>query len=185
MTLKNTLHHYGSVAKFFHWTIALLIIGLLALGFAVTFMDDMPIQEPLINIHKLFGLLVLTLAALRLLWLLYNPRPPMLEGMAAWERIGAHLVHGLLYLFMFLMPITGWVMSMAAGHTPNFLGIKFPLWGIPTDKALSHQFFTIHKYSAWALIIVLVVHVGAALKHHFLAKDKVLKRMLPNRFVRN
>lgn len=183
MAFKNNLHNYGSVAKFFHWTIALLIIGLLALGFAVTFMDNMPIQEPLINIHKLFGLLVLTLAALRLLWLLYNPRPPMLSGLASWEKIAAHAVHGLLYLFMFLMPITGWVLSTSAGYIPNFLGLEFPLWGIPKDKALSGLFFTIHKYAAWGLLTVLVIHVAAALKHHFIAKDNVLRRMLPGKRV--
>lgn len=179
MAFKNTLHNYGSVAKFFHWLIALLIIGLLALGCAVTFMDNNPNQEFYINIHKLFGLLVLVLAALRLLWLLYNPRPPMLEGLQPWEKMGAHAVHGLLYFFMFFMPITGWIYSTSAGYFPDFLGVQFPLWGIPKDKALSHLFGTIHLYAAWSLLVVLIIHIAAALKHHFVAKDDVLRRMLP------
>jgi cytochrome b561 len=179
MILKNTFENYGGVAKFFHWLIALLIIGLLILGFAVTFMEHQPLQGPLINVHKLFGLLVLTLAALRLLWLIYNPRPPLFSGMVRWEYISAHLVHGILYFFMFAMPITGWVMSTAAGRIPHLLNLKFPLIGIPTNKELSHQFFTIHKYAAWVLIFFIVIHVAAALKHHFIMKDNVLKRMLP------
>ncbi len=99
--LKNTPKQYGSITKIFHWTIALLIIGMLCLGF---FMSG-----PIVNVHKLVGLLILVLVAARLIWKLFNPQPTLPETVSHLEKIAARSVQGLLYLCMFGMPLSGWV----------------------------------------------------------------------------
>lgn len=167
------------MAKTFHWLMALLIVGLLILGFLVANLEDHPLQAPLINIHKLFGLSVLCLVALRLIWKLLNPRPKLPLDMPAWEIISSNLVHGGLYLVMIVMPLSGWIMSTAAGHFPHLFGYEFPMPGIPQDKSLGDLFFKVHFFTAWIIIGLVTIHTLAAFKHHFFDKDNVLQRMLP------
>ncbi|HEV2613616.1 MAG TPA: cytochrome b [Gammaproteobacteria bacterium] len=178
MLIKNTQTQYGIVNKFLHWLMALIIIGMLALGL---YMSDLPISElklRLYGIHKEFGILILMLVMFRIVWRIGNIVPLLPPTIPAWQKFAAHAVHWMLYGFMFAMPITGWLMTSAAGLPPSFFGLfTLPSLIAPND-ALFKLFIEIHTWLAYGLIATFGAHVGAALKHQFINKDDVLRRML-------
>ena len=169
---KNTKAHFGSVSKFFHWIIALLILCMLPLGYLMS-------GHTLMTVHKLTGLFILTLAACRLIWLLWNPQPRLPASVPRLEKIIARAVEGLLYLCMFGMPLSGWVMSTAFGYFPMIAGVALPMPFVPVDHDLAMTFENIHGILAWILIGLISLHVLGALKHYFFDKDQVLQNMLP------
>jgi len=174
--LRNTSLSYGSVAKFLHWLVFILILTLILVGFF--WQDTGDSKYTVINIHKLIGLFTMLIVLVRIAWAINNTKPgyPM---MARWEKIVLHATHGLIYLLLLAMPISGWVMATAAGYSPRLLGLAFPMPGIPQDMALAGLANKAHFYFAWALIALVSLHILAALKHHFINRDNVLKRMMP------
>jgi cytochrome b561 len=177
--LRNTTDSWGTGIKFFHWLMAALIVFQIMLGVMAVTWPVSPTKLDLFVWHKSFGVLILTLAALRLLWRLTNVTPALPEGMAGWERIGARVSHFLLYLLMLALPLTGWIINSAA-NIPFRIFWLVPLPAIVApDKALADLFAQIHGGLALALVVVLVAHIGAALRHHFIKHDQVLIRMLP------
>jgi cytochrome b561 len=176
--IKNTLSTYGSFSKFLHWVIAILVIVMLSFGF---FLDDVPkeYQEFTYNLHKLTGLTILALMLIRLLWALMNVKPLLPAGTKAWERIAEHLGHFALYLFLICMPLVGWIGSIAAGYAPKLGSIEFNL-PIEKNKVLSETAFDLHNTFAIILIVLVSIHILAALFHHFIKRDGVLRRMLPS-----
>src|SRR5215467_9064169 len=129
--------------------------------------------------HKSLGMLILALLALRLLWRLSHRAPRLPWEMPLWERAAAQLSHFLLYALMLALPLTGWVIS-SASNVPFKIFWTIPLPAIAApDKALADLFATIHGWLVTLLALVLVAHVGAALRHHYVRKDAVLSRMLP------
>lgn len=176
MKLKNSETQFGPIAILLHWIMALLIIGLLYVGL---YMVDLPAGEDkfkLYDMHKAFGIVVLSLAVLRIMWRLSNKTPVL--DIPKLERIAARLAHFGLYCLMLAMPISGWLMSSAAGFKPSFFGL-FTLPGLvaPNDE-LRHIFATAHQWLAYGLITLIIIHTIAALKHHFIDKDDILKRMI-------
>src|SRR5438309_4120481 len=122
MQIKNTHNQYGIISIILHWLMAFLIIGMLCAGLIMINLPVSSLKVKIYGIHKEFGLLILMLAIVRLTWRLGNITPGLL-GLPTWERISARLVHGALYVFMFLQPITGWFMSMSAGIPVSFFGL--------------------------------------------------------------
>lgn len=179
MRLRNTVNRYGLIAIFFHWAIAVLIIGMLALGL---YMVDLPISLSKLKLygwHKEFGILILLLAILRFSWRL-SSQIPLLPGHMGWlQKVAANLAHYAFYFFMFAMPLTGWLMSSAAGVSVSFFGLFTLPDLVSADKDLTALLANIHGWMAWVLIAVIVLHVSAALSHHFYYKDDILRRMLP------
>lgn len=177
MSIRNTQTSYGSVAKFFHWVISPLVILMLTIGY---FLEDVPkdYQGMAYNLHKLTGLLILFLVLLRLVWALFNPKPALPRDMPAWQQFMSKLLHYALYFFVILMPSLGWVGSIAGGHPPHIGDFKFEL-PIAPNKALDEFAFHWHETIAIVLIVLISLHVLAALYHHLIRKDDVLKRMLP------
>jgi len=184
--LRNTTSGYGRVAILFHWTMAVLIFGMLGLGL---YMHNQPLTEPrtfqLYQLHKSVGFVVLALAVLRLLWRLFNPSPKLPEGMHPLERIGAHLGHTGLYALLFALPVSGWLMvSASPWGIPTVLFNLLPVPHLPVPEALGDQeqaealFKILHEYGAYLLIALIAVHVAAAFKHHLIARDDTLKRMV-------
>lgn len=177
MQLKNTSTRFGLVAIIFHWVIAILIIGMLALGL---YMVNLPISIQKLQYyrwHKEFGLLVLWLVILRLFWRISNVTPE-LTTLPWYERIAARLVHLAFYGFMLAMPITGWLLSSAAGLTPSFFGLFTVPTLIPPNEAQRQLFDITHEWLAYAFIATIALHIAAALKHHFIDKDNILRRMI-------
>jgi cytochrome b561 len=168
---------YTSVAITLHWTIAVLIIANLAIGLL-----HESLLKGTIPLHKSIGMLVLLLSIVRFVWRLMHRPPPLPATVKRWETGLAHAVHWLLYVLMILIPLSGWVFTSASPkrYPLNFFGLfPLPMFPVEQDKALSHSVAERHEQLAWIMIALLVLHIGAALKHRFLDRDRTLDRMMP------
>ena len=179
MALRNTTSSYGGMAKSLHWIISLAVIGLLIAGAIMTNLEDSPTKFTIYSVHKFTGLTVLSLMVIRIVWTSMNPKPLLPPGSKRWEKIAEHAVHYSFYLLLILMPVSGWIMSTAAGYNPHFFGLELPAPGIAESEPVAEFFGWVHFVTAWTLFGLLLLHVGAALQHHFIKKDNILKRMLP------
>jgi len=178
--LKNTRNDYGTIAKSFHWVIALLVIFMLIYGF--TLEDFSKANQPLAyNIHKLTGLLILVLMLLRSIWALMNVKPGLPIEVMRWQRVAEWTVHFLLYFTLIAMPLVGWIGASAGGRPPHIGTISLGL-PIPENKTVSESFFFIHNNLALIIIALVSIHTLAALYHHFIRHDDILRRMLPRRY---
>jgi cytochrome b561 len=177
--VRNDIKSWTGPAKLFHWLMALLIFAQIALGLVAVSWHVSPTKLNLFVWHKSLGMLILTLLALRLLWRLLHKAPELPWEMPLWERAAAQLSHFLLYVLMIALPVTGWVIS-SASNVPFKIFWTLPLPAITApDKAVADLFAAIHGWLVTLLAVVLVAHVGAALRHHYVKKDTVLARMLP------
>ena len=179
MQWRNSIHSYGAVAKAFHWPLALVIIGMLAVGIYMEGLPVSPEKFSLYGWHKSVGVMVFALMLLRLGWKLMNVSPALPDGMRLHERMAAKGTHLAFYLLLLAMPVSGWLMSSTAGFPVSVFGwFTLPDLLAP-DTQLKELFTTIHELIGYALISLISVHVAAALYHHFIRKDTVLRRMLP------
>jgi cytochrome b561 len=176
MGIKNTFSTYGSVSKFLHWLIFLLLIFMFTLGFCFPLISKA--NQPLaFNVHKLTGLTILVLMVIRALWALMNVKP-LLTTIHPALRIAAHTVHRLLYLLVIVMPIMGWIGAVAGGRPPHIGSWQINL-PIEQSKTLSDAAFNVHNTLAFVILAFVAIHVGAACYHYFIKKDDILQRMLP------
>jgi len=186
---KTPVTRYNNIAISLHWLMAFLIIGMLIAGKFLQQLDEAdPLRFTLTQWHKTFGVLILLLAAFRLIWRLTHRVPDHPENAPGWERFAANVSHIALYALLFIAPITGWMLvSVSPLNIDTYLFNVIPWPHIPwlqdlvnreTAEARFHQ---LHAIATGALIALLLVHVGAALKHHFIDRDSVLTRMSPNR----
>jgi cytochrome b561 len=179
--LRNTGASWGAVAKFLHWTIATLIFVQFALGWTAASWRLSPTKLDLFVWHKSIGLLIFLLVLLRLLWRFVNPVPTLPVDTRPWERTAAHLSHGLLYLLMLAIPLSGWVINSAA-KVPFRVFWLFPLPAIVApDKMLAELAKQVHLILFITIATVVVLHMIAAFRHHFVKRNDTLTRMLPNR----
>jgi cytochrome b561 len=173
-------HHYTTTAKLLHWLMATLILGLIVLGLYMEGLPFSPEKLKLYAWHKWAGVTAFVLVLARLAWRARNRPPPLPAGMAPAQRLAAHAGHALLYALMIAIPLSGWLMSSAKGVPTVWFGVV-PLPDLlDKSEALGSLLEATHKYLNWLLIATLVGHVGAALKHHFIDRDDILVRMLPN-----
>lgn len=177
MAAKNTSSSYGSVSRLLHWLIFLLVLFMIPLGY---FMEDFPkdYQGLAFNTHKLVGLCILALMLLRLFWALVNVKPSLPFQTPLWQIAAERCMHFLLYAGLIIMPLSGLIGSVAGGKPPHFYGINIQL-PIEESKPLAKfAFGSIHNPLAIILIILISIHILAALYHHFIKRDDVLRRML-------
>jgi cytochrome b561 len=168
---------YTRTAVGLHWLIAGLVIAAVFMGWTMTNMEISPRKLKLYNYHKWVGVTVLALAVLRLGWRLTH-RPPALELMPRWQQILAHAGHALLYVLMLAVPLSGWAYSNASGYPIVYLG-KIPLPDlVGRDKVLAAQLVQVHELLAITFAAFVVLHVLAALQHHYIHRDRTLRRML-------
>lgn len=179
MNWRSTTQRWGVIAKAFHWLVALGIFALAGIGL---YMVDMPLgmtQLRLFLLHKALGVTVLALVVLRLLWRLIDRHPRYPADMPRWQVGAAHASHALLYLLLLLIPISGWVYNSASGFPLPWFGLlQLPALA-PVSKPLARVALDVHEIAFWVLAAVLLLHVAAALDHHFRHRDTVLLRMLP------
>jgi cytochrome b561 len=179
--------NYTKVAIMLHWLIGIAIIGMLGMGFLL---EDIPNDYKFMayQLHKSFGLSILVLSLFRLVWRLMHKAPPLPAHMKSWEVIVAKLTHVALYILMIGLPLSGWALVSSAPEPYNFPIHWFGLFDWPylpvlseieNKKEVSHSFAELHETLAAIMIVLLAMHVGAALKHHFINKDDVLTRMIP------
>lgn len=178
MPLKNSMTRWGHVAQLLHWVIVILISIQVFLGLKAV---NLPIVRRLALLaeHKSFGMTILALAVLRLLWRSANRTPELPDTLKSWERALAHVTHWGLYGLLFALPITGWLMSSARGFPVSWFGLVQIPDLVSRNQGLYDAMLRTHHLLVWLLGAVVLLHVGAALKHHFMLKDDVLKRMLP------
>ena len=180
--MKN---HYTATAKALHWLMALMLFAMLALGFYMQGLPLSPEKLQLYSWHKWAGVTIFLLVLFRLAWR-FTHRPPALPAsMPKLMQLAAHAGHLALYGLMLAIPLSGWLMSSAKGFQTVWFGI-LPLPDLLTkDKALGDLLQTVHVSLNLLLLVVVVGHVGAALKHHFIDRDDILTRMLPKRTQEN
>ncbi|MEO8314763.1 MAG: cytochrome b [Pseudomonadota bacterium] len=169
--------HYTRTAVALHWLIAGLVLAAIFMGLTMTSMEISPRRLKVYNYHKWVGITVLALALLRIYWRLsHSPPPP--EVVPRWQQISAHAGHVLLYILMLAVPLSGWAYSNATGYPIVYLG-KLPLPDlVGKDKALAAQLVQVHGALAATFAVLVLLHVLAALQHHFIHKDRTLRRML-------
>ncbi|MDN5865403.1 MAG: cytochrome b/b6 domain-containing protein [Gammaproteobacteria bacterium] len=179
MGLRDTPRRWGAVTQWLHWSVAALILALIAIGW---WMRLMPLSLDKITLyywHKSIGMLVLALVLIRLGWRAGNRPPPLPRDLPRWEAPLAKLTHIALYLLILLMPLSGWLLNSASG-IPFRIFWTIPLPPIaPVSAGLEHIFSLLHLASFSALALLLLGHMAAALRHHFLLHNDVLLRMLP------
>lgn len=168
---------YTATAISLHWLIALLIFGSWGLG---TYMQDLPLSPAKLRYyswHKWIGVTVFILACVRVAWLATHRPPPL--AMAPWQRHAARFTHALLYLLMFALPLSGWLMSSAKGVPTVYLGV-LPLPDLlGKDKALGDTLRALHEALGVILASLVVLHIGAVVKHQWVDRDGLFARMLP------
>ncbi|MDE2157100.1 MAG: cytochrome b [Xanthomonadaceae bacterium] len=178
MSLRSNDRQWGAVARFFHWTMALGILGNGVWGLLMTEMKPSMSKISVYALHKSIGLTLLALLLLRLLWRSVDRRPPD-EPAPRWQQRAAHLVHGVLYVLIAAIPLSGWWYNSLRGFALQWFKL-FNLPALAGRNIDAAQFaHAVHEYLFWLLLLVLVAHVGAALKHHVFDRDNVLRRMLP------
>lgn len=179
MRWNNTTSSWGWISILFHWLSALVIVGLFALGLwmvDLTYYDDWYRTAP--DIHRSVGILLLIATVLRLLWRKSSVIPADLPSHKTWERQSAHIAHIAMYVLLFAIMISGYLISTADGrsiHVFNWFEIPASLHGITNQEDIAGE---IHFYLAVALISLAVIHSAGALKHHFIDRDNTLKRII-------
>jgi cytochrome b561 len=172
--------HYTKTAKALHWLMAILLFGLLALGF---YMHDLPLSPEKLKLyswHKWAGVTAFLLVWLRLFWRVTHRPPALPASMPKIMQLAAHAGHLLLYVLMIAIPLSGWLMSSAKGFQTVWFGVLPIPDLLDKNKETSDLLQTLHMGLNLLFVAVIAGHIGAALKHHFIDKDDILKRMLPN-----
>lgn len=175
----NAPSRYSWPAISLHWLIAALIFGGWGLGFYMADLKLSPEKLKLFSWHKWVGMTVLWLALLRALWRATHAPPPANPAHPPWQRRAASAMHGALYLMMFAIPLSGWTFSSASGYPVVYFGLVQLPDLVGKNKELARLLQEVHMVLVYALVLLLLIHIGAALQHHWLHRDDTLARMLP------
>jgi cytochrome b561 len=169
---------YTVTARVLHWVIALLVLTMVPLGVVIANEWGGRVQEPLYNLHKSLGAVLLPLVLLRLLWRSTHRPLPLPADISAGQQAAAHAVHWTLYALLLIQPLLGWIATSAyPAPVPVFGLFELPrIWG--EDRSLSNQLFAVHRWVGVAIGVIAAGHIGAALHHHFVRRDRVLMRMI-------
>lgn len=167
---------YTRTAIVLHWTIAALVLVNLWLGLGH---DSLPKDWAVMPVHKAVGITILALTLVRIGWRLAHPAPPLPVTLRPWERAAALTSHVLLYAFLLVMPLSGWAMVSGSKRRPLEWFGAFDIPYLPVSDAVAGAGHEVHELLGWGMVALLVVHVAAALRHHFLLRDNVLARMVP------
>ena len=191
MMLGNSQSRYGSIAMLLHWLIAAMVLINVCLGlYFVTLPTDFPGKSLFTQTHKSIGLTILMLSIFRLVWRWLNPQPPLPGNMGPLLRFGSKAVHWLFYFLLIAIPLAGWCIvsvSPLSITTIYFGTFKWPHIGFLNSLAMDQRrallpyFVNTHNTLAFLALALIVLHTIAALYHHFVMKDDVLRRMLPGK----
>ena len=179
---RNTQQRWGSVSIGLHWIIAALVLTIqVPVGLCLEVVDQGPLQDALYFTHKNVGILIFVLAVARLGWRWANPTPTLPSDLPAWQRTAARASHWALYLIIFLMPISGFLLTAAGGYPVPLLGLLDIAPLVARNKPLADAMTAVHGFGQWALYFVATLHLAGALQHHLIRRDDVLRRMLSSR----
>lgn len=171
---------YDPLAIALHWLLAVLIVASFGVGLYMTGLPFSPLRLKVYNWHKWAGVTILALSALRLLWRLGHRPPALPPGMSGLQKAGSRVSHTLMYLLFFAVPLSGWAYSSAMGMPVSWFGMLALPDFVPADHDFAEAVLQpLHRNCAFALAGVMLLHVAAALKHHWIDRDGLLKRMWP------
>jgi cytochrome b561 len=177
--MRNTSLAWGGLAQLLHWLVVALLITQYTLGWIAA---DLPLSMQklvLLSRHKSFGMLILGLAILRLLWRMANPTPALPAHMPVFQQRLARATHAVLYACLFALPLSGWIMSSARSFPVSVFGIVQLPDLVSPGETMFLVSRSVHVGLTWVLLATVTLHVAGALKHHFIDRDTVLRRMLP------
>lgn len=169
---------YTGIARLFHWSTAVLVLLMIPIGIVMANFNAGPAQDTLYHLHRSIGVVLLPLVLARLLYRMSHPPPALPATVSASQRRAAGITHCALYGLLLLQAMVGWI-ATSAYRAPILVFWMFelpPIWHV--DRPLSESLFAVHRVMGLALLGLLVLHVGAALFHHFVLKDAVLRRMV-------
>lgn len=170
---------YTRTAITLHWLMALLVFVTFPVGLVMSEMALSPNKLRLLSYHKWLGVTIFILVMVRLVWRASHKPAPLLATMPHWQRVAANAVHVLLYVLLFAIPLSGWLMSSAKGFQTVYLGL-LPLPDLLSkDKVLGDALAALHEVLNITLLVLVVAHVAAAVKHQLVDRDGTLARMLP------
>jgi len=169
---------YSPVARFLHWVIAALVVIMIVVGVTIANTGDWPGKTVVYDLHKSTGIVLLPLILFRLIYRLSHPPPPLPADIPPMQQMAAYANHWALYALLIAQPIVGWIATSAyPAPIPVYWLFEMPrIW--PEDRAFSERMFTVHAAIAGTLAVLVLIHVSAALYHHFIRRDDVLMRML-------
>lgn len=171
----DRLARYDAVARGLHWAMAVLIIANLLSGFLNDALEGIVRVIPL---HKSIGLTVLALSLFRLAWRFVGARPPLPAAMPPWERAAAQMTHAAFYALMIALPLSGWIFSSAGKYPLDWFGLfPVPKFAVTKADAIYTVMHDGHEAMGVIAAVLIALHVGAALRHHFVLRDTVLRRM--------
>ena len=180
MSLKNTTDRWGGISQLLHWTIAVLILTIGAVGLLMGELPRSPKWFWVYTAHKSLGLTVLVLVIVRIAWRLYAGAPQPVPGTPRWQAKLASLTHAAIYLLILAMPLSGWLYDSASGLRPlRWFGLVEVPKISPPNEAIAGAMHETHELLFWELLALVAGHAAAALYHHFFQRDATLSRMLP------
>ncbi len=184
MTLKNPAERWGPVSLWLHWTMFVLIAAIAVLGLYMADLPNNPQKIKFYSLHKSLGLTLLGLVVVRLAWRALAGAPHRVPGTPVWQGRIAMLTHAAMYVLMFALPLTGWLLNSAAGYPLQWFG----LFNLPriaaTNEDLRELAESLHESGFWFLLALVIAHAAAAFYHHVFQHDATLTRMLPQRRAR-
>jgi cytochrome b561 len=178
MLIRNTAERFGLVARTLHWLTLLLLVGSFTLAISMVNMPFSPRKLEFYSWHKWVGVTIFLVVLLRLGWRLANPVPRQPPDTPRWQQRLARLSHAALYAILIVMPITGWIMSSALNLPVVYLGVVHIPSPFGVNRALGETMKVVHLSLAVTLLVLVTIHALAALYHHFVLRDDVLRRML-------
>lgn len=181
MSLRNTATRWGSLSQFLHWLIVVLVVTQVALALVFKSLHRGPLLFILVNSHKSIGITILALMLIRVLWRWGSCVPDLPAALTAYERLVARGTHVALYVILLVMPLTGWLGSVAHGIPVRWFALVTLPDIVAKNAALSKLMFMAHFWLAILLGVIVTVHIAAAIRHHFVLRDDTLRRMLPLR----
>ncbi|WP_228526975.1 cytochrome b [Noviherbaspirillum soli] len=167
---------YSGVAVLLHWLLALLIAGMVGLGWYMTAIEDDPGADKYFNLHKSIGIVIFGLVLIRAVWRIGHKPSELPASLPKWEVAMASIIQWLLYGCMILLPVTGFIGALYSKAGIAFFGISLPAWVLPNHDT-AEQFFEVHEALAWALVVLVAIHTAAGLKHLLVNRDRVFQRM--------
>ena len=175
MQVFNSYSKYGLLAKLFHWVTFIVLLAQVPFGFYLVGLEFSDQRIELENIHIIIGITIFYITVFRLIWKLFNPSPTESKSFFKGQILIGKVNHLLLYLSIFAITISGMLKKLYMGETLNFFFFKY---GFEKDNfLLADAFYEVHIYANYLLLVLVTLHILAVVVHHFIFKDKILKKI--------
>lgn len=185
MTESVPVVAYTATHKILHWLMAILVILTIILGISMVNVGRGALQNTLFDLHRSFGALIMVLAGVRIMWRVFRPIPPPVQGLPRVQVFAARVVHILLYVFLLAVPLIGWAGTSAFGAKIMVFGLFELPPIIDRDRPLAETLLWLHGWAGLGFAGLFALHAMAALHHHYFRRDATLRRMLPRRWFRD